>query len=714
MVVAVLVAVGVLALQLRHTITDAAIGSTIGWQEHSKNDLRGWNQMLQKGGRNFKIDPQYLHPLECKFQINVRNKSDPRGCFIFNHDTVVDGHSRNSYNTTDDLLGFVSNPSHSTYFGAVAKASHPEPFVIALCFKQSPPICSSSNPTTAKWLSLVDDFFATANAMIAQHNLHLQFVLDGDASGSPICTCLMNRWRPWVATYIPGGGQSPGACTTGAFHSNNPKLGYDRFQILNEPSAHFNDAVLADYGKFVNSTLNYQIYEPKDQSEIVQRSNEYINRSLVHTAGVNFAINIDSAMLQVYVGASNTTNTTGWNEVHADTGSSPQLLVFTGIKQRLLVIYFKNQTGLMYTIDTFTGGAGAVLHTAVRTNLPADYLGQDSAVTSMSTTEFQGNTMVLVCVGTGMCESFHFDPSSSKLVSGLIVKVDKVVAVAFNISLESDVSAICELVACPAETGFTQSTICVAQLAVTVDSKLTLRWWWMNVSVVGLVSAPGLISSVAVSAVSPTDGSHVRVTAVNVQVGRNDVPTIIMAWSGNGHVFAATATGVGKTWSILTSPKPVAVGRSPHLSYVPSPTSIDPRQGIVNLVYMDGFCQNNEAQNKDAKVSVCDVIPTATEGVLGYGYGLLSSFQDVLRSQSMLNACSDTIMHGAYDRGSSPSAGIFVNPTASGQLSIVGVHEGPGGFTQDPGLCGLALNRSTEALVLSGWTAANLHAITHE
>jgi hypothetical protein len=36
MVVAVLVAVGVLALQLRHTITDAAIGSTIGWQEHSK------------------------------------------------------------------------------------------------------------------------------------------------------------------------------------------------------------------------------------------------------------------------------------------------------------------------------------------------------------------------------------------------------------------------------------------------------------------------------------------------------------------------------------------------------------------------------------------------------------------------------------------------------------------------------------------------------
>ena len=86
----------------------SAAGSTVGWQEHSKNDLRSWPQLKRKGGRNFKIDFNYRTPSFCKTQVRARNKSDPRGCFILNHDDpvpVLD--TRPDYNTSDDVLDFL-------------------------------------------------------------------------------------------------------------------------------------------------------------------------------------------------------------------------------------------------------------------------------------------------------------------------------------------------------------------------------------------------------------------------------------------------------------------------------------------------------------------------------------------------------------------------------------------------------------------------------
>ena len=41
--------------------------------------------MLRKGGRNFKVDPNYRPAAFCRTQVNVANKTDPRGCFVLNH-----------------------------------------------------------------------------------------------------------------------------------------------------------------------------------------------------------------------------------------------------------------------------------------------------------------------------------------------------------------------------------------------------------------------------------------------------------------------------------------------------------------------------------------------------------------------------------------------------------------------------------------------------
>ena len=173
-------------------------GSTVGWQEHSKNDLRSWPQLKRKGGRNFKIDLNYRTPSFCKTQVRVRNKSDPRGCFILNHDNPVPalGDTRPDYNTSDDVLDFLvenaarwfsdPGPQHRQY--------------IALCGKfdgdgrvtddssQAVDPCTPT-PQVKMWASLMDSFVASATATIAKHNLNVEFILDGAFGGDQLCTC---------------------------------------------------------------------------------------------------------------------------------------------------------------------------------------------------------------------------------------------------------------------------------------------------------------------------------------------------------------------------------------------------------------------------------------------------------------------------------------------------------------------------------------------
>ena len=59
------------------------------------------------------------------------------------------------------------------------------------------------------------------------------------------------------------------------------------------------EEIVGLFSKFINSSLNYQVYEPKDQPEILMRLAEYSKPGLPHAPGFRYAINIDSAMLQV-------------------------------------------------------------------------------------------------------------------------------------------------------------------------------------------------------------------------------------------------------------------------------------------------------------------------------------------------------------------------------------------------------------------------------
>eukprot|EP00466_Bigelowiella_natans_P018067 jgi/Bigna1/77006/fgenesh1_pg.45_\ len=187
-------------VKVRAIINPEPFKGTLGWQEHSKNDIRGWHQMLKKGSRSFKIDPNFRSPLFCATQKNFRNKSDNRGCFILNHDNPnpLLMKMRNDYNTTEDVLEFIANPKYARHFGPQAKALFPDaPFRFSLCFKNAPIDVCKGGSKSRSWLSLVDSFFNDAQRLVAEKDLHVKFVLDGDGAGANICKCLKDRWRPW-------------------------------------------------------------------------------------------------------------------------------------------------------------------------------------------------------------------------------------------------------------------------------------------------------------------------------------------------------------------------------------------------------------------------------------------------------------------------------------------------------------------------------------
>ena len=182
------------------------IGRGIGFQAHSYNDMRSWHQLFLKGATHVKIDPNYRSQEFCADQLRVRNKTDPRGCFVLNHDTptLLPPNFRRGYNTTDDVLAvlqdrdgplytFLTRPSVRIYF--------------ALCFKSIPlNVCAQKSSAAKHWRSLVDQLVSRFLELRSRDPaLNVEFVLD---SGVPQ-RCFLQRWRPLVGTSSPFPEQVP-------------------------------------------------------------------------------------------------------------------------------------------------------------------------------------------------------------------------------------------------------------------------------------------------------------------------------------------------------------------------------------------------------------------------------------------------------------------------------------------------------------------------
>ena len=263
-------------------------------QLHSYNDLRGWPQALSKASARvpalpvlLKLDPQWLPSAACASQ--TRAKPDARGCLVLNHDTVG-ASARKDLNTSDDVLAALASPALAPFAGPAAAG-----LVISFCFKGcgggACPCDGATHPPTAAWLSLVDDFIAAAQALVAQQRLRV--VLDG-AGNSGAAACLADRWRPLTSVYISG--SDPAA----AFSSNNATLGYDRLATLNDDTALFPVAAALGFGKFAAGPRPLVVWEPADQKTMLAMGAAAAAAPAVPAAGLRFAINADVAQAAAY------------------------------------------------------------------------------------------------------------------------------------------------------------------------------------------------------------------------------------------------------------------------------------------------------------------------------------------------------------------------------------------------------------------------------
>ena len=125
-------------------------------------------------------------------------------------------------------------------------------------------------------------------------------------------------------------------------------------------------------------------------------------------------------------------------------------------------------------------------------------------------------------------------------------------------------------------------------------------------------------------------------------------------------------------------------------------------QTYALVLHGNGFCFNSETHNKQPAPALCDITQTNTPYVLVYSFGPLGLLCDLSHffetyfkhdgsyeghfhkvdtqllsaawvsagaSNAYITSCSDVLLHGMYDMGSSPSAGLV--------LQVLMIHRSP-------------------------------------
>jgi hypothetical protein len=444
-------------------------GATVGWQEHSKNDLRSWPQLKRKGGRNFKIDLNWQQPAFCKTQVRVRNKSDKRGCFILNHDdpNPLTHNTRPDFNTTDDVLDFLVTNAEQWF----ARPGPEHRQYIALCGKTPSTLgdpCAST-PEVEAWATLMDDFVSDAVSLIAQHRLNVELVLDGSFGGDQLCGCHQARWLPLKATY----GSQPAAACAAAYSSNASAMA--RMGILNEPVGKaWVDVTKTSppFGRFatndmdVGGAYNLQVYEPKDQKDHNSTVSAYKATGVVHNSGMRFAINVDSAMAQTWSGPS---SGYAWNVPAFTSGVQPKVVIvptleeefFGGNTSAVIVAFVRSSDhALVWQASQVTGSHSDLLPAPDNSKFSRaqefEQVRDLVDLQSLSAAELNGSATDLILAS---------DSRGSALVLKVVANpptIDASIVVEQLLAQKGDIFSSVALSACPG----TSMVDCIVQLAV--------------------------------------------------------------------------------------------------------------------------------------------------------------------------------------------------------------------------------------------------------
>jgi hypothetical protein len=698
----------------------------ISFQAHSFNDLRQWPSLLLKGAQWIKIDPQWAPQSFCASQPRAP-PGDPRGCLLLNHDSPLSPSRPGGYNTTQDLLAFLTAPDNRPWFSPPSANSSSPIFHISLCFKGcgTPSACPcDASPDTLNWLSLVDDLVADANAAVAAHNLSVEFVLDG--AGNPgASACLANRWRPWSSVYISGDDPD------GAFYSSaNASFGWDRLLTLNEDTDHWPFAVLEKYGKFLAGDRPFLVWEPSDEDGILLNAGLFVAAGLSHPPGMRFAINIEPAQFETYAG-----NLTGraWDVVVAPPPSSssaaaapagselaafalapaPPGFATASTSPRVGALFFSSQDtgGLSFSLLGLntTGSPVVQFGAGALPSLPP--LPVSGAVSGASTTFANGTVALLLSTTTSTAFSITplaLVPTADGTALTLLPSPPGSPSPLPASTLLSATAPF----ACASPAGQPPSSlddICVAlaytQDATTDPSCLLRLQTFRGTGSPSLPTAlcladrtPALpsIASLRVSASTFVRGGSIDLWAGVAVVYAGDVngstaaeESWVFGASACVDLTAGSATAndasCGSSSSALSSAHPSTTasfpplslwpGASPSLSLVALPPTPPLNAGslAVFTAHGAGYCANSEAHNKAADVGLCDQPPVANSGgaYLNFYHATLAGWTSALlaaqsEGRGWVGPCSVNAASGMFGMGLGPMPSLFLEEDAPG------------------------------------------------
>eukprot|EP01065_Artemidia_motanka_P005939 TRINITY_DN12888_c0_g2_i1.p1 TRINITY_DN12888_c0_g2~~TRINITY_DN12888_c0_g2_i1.p1 ORF type:complete len:611 (+),score=188.50 TRINITY_DN12888_c0_g2_i1:56-1888(+) len=577
--------------------------STIGIQAHSVNDLRLMPQLWRKGVRSFKIDFHWVWENEGACGTKTG------GCFLLSHDDPVDGVA---YNTSDNIID------------ALLALPSVEGVRVALCTKPETPAALMCVPTKSNnaWMAALDDYHAKVQATAPLSGV--TWVFDGGMA-HPL-SCLRQKWLPWLVTYVDG--RSPPEALT----SDDSKMGYDRFAVLNDNSDATRWTELATaaqhYGKFAAASQPYQLWEPDSQKDLQSLADIYLNGTAgVHAAGFDFAINTDPALLRTYLGDR---TDSAWNEVVADYGSAVALLSLPSSEGvRLGLVTRGASGGLNWTVLT-----AAAQYQPLKRSQPTP-LPNSSALTGNVSFSSDGAT-VLALNASCWVQPYTLTPSGAP-VAGAGYRAPHVSESATCLAHTAAAGCASDcLIVVAREPSCSGVTVASSKGAVCAD-------------------VPGAVSAAVVSG-----DAQKAVAFVSDGVALHGVP---VTWGQQ----AAPSVSIG----VGVDPSAVAAG------------------GTVMFVVSGGFCYDSHTHRTQAKPKLCDQTPVQQASTLTY---TVAGFDDLharmLAGQLRLSPCEPGIQHGAWSQGRHPSATTL----AGGGFRVAIAHDGYDG--SGDGGCGTPLEHA--------------------
>ncbi|GAM16895.1 hypothetical protein SAMD00019534_000700, partial [Acytostelium subglobosum LB1] len=667
----------------------------IGYQVHSWNDLDEWQQMYRKGTQWNKIDLHYMDAEFCRSQ----DIDNDLGCFVLSHDMPS---STTRYNTSTDVINFISANADAWYSQSAIKK------YMALCFKLDVVDVCDNSSTSQNYIALVTQLVDQFVSTISSHNLNLEVILDG--SGAPVGACLAGLWQPLVSTWI----RSPHE----ALYSDNPALGYDRFQVMDLPIEPIVPAFYLDlmclesppYGKFSadNATYPVLVWEPSTQAIIESVASSYISCQHRHPqrtfSPMRYATNIDPAQLLVYLAGQSSTYS--WNaRLNSESPSAKKHLgASTNFFKPLVAVATVDR--MTYTFAIFTNDTNNYYYHLLASN------GEFGQLNEMGIFMLGGHEAMSTLVSVNViynqssgAQLFTYDINGAYMIYSITQDpVQLLPVVSGQLEVETSgqpiISSTINILGAVNNAG-SSSYIELVQYYAMPTCHLGVYVWAIDLTQSNsskTISSPGCLYP------NTPSFTVANLTAVSANNSSSSCAydALVFYSSGDSQEIGGFALCFDQNLfaTLVAGPTVLGVGANPQASIVNF-------QGNdhVMLVNDQGYCFNTETRNKRPYPRVCESQALAVSGsrALNYNYGLLSDYLQHVHQNVAFSPCSEIVLHGAYDQGSFPSIAIFqtVDATGNSTIGVIELHQGVPADFVDTAACGAPTTHAD--LVIDSW-----------